>query len=97
MQFFQLLSFLPPCHTLRRAWPLKGMAVPTLLSPNRVHVYGLREHLLWNVMVLTKDGSVILVNGCVQVQPADSIPSIHMRVAGGGGGSPDLGSQTESY
>lgn len=47
-------------------------------------------------MVLTKDGSVILVNGCVQVQPADSIPSIHMRVAGGGG-SPDLGSKTESY
>lgn len=28
---------------------------------------------------------------------ADSIPSIHMRVAGGGGGSPDLGSKTESY
>lgn len=71
------------------------MAVPTLLSPNRVHVCGLREHLLWNVMVLTKDGSVILVNGCVQVQQADSILSIHTGVAGGG--SPDLGSKTESY
>lgn len=47
-------------------------------------------------MVLTKDGSVILVNGCVQVQQADSILSIHMGVAGGCG-SPDLGSKTESH